>query len=1168
MALPRAHTPARLLAQFRRRGGLTQDALAAKAGVAVRTIRDLEHGSVRRYRPDVLHRISTALGLTAEEHARSLARICGDPPRPGAPQVAVLGPVRLGVGEAVVAIGSPPQRLLLALLAVRPGDPVSVDEITEVLWAGDPPRTSRNLVHGYVLRLRGALHGGGPGLRRQADGYLLDPELVQTDTARFDRLHAEALDAAGRGADEPAFRAYEQALLCWRGPYAADVRGRLAHLPAVVALEARRLATALGWAELALRAGRPDAVTAQLAALAQENPLHEALHALLISALAASGDQAGALRRYDELRARLSDELGVTPSPAVQEVFVRVLRQQAGDRPAPAPPSAAPARPAQLPLGASAFTGRHDQLDQLDALLARRHADPAAPAVAAVVGMAGVGKTALAVQWAHRSRAAFPDGQLFVNLRGHSRGTALPAVEALGRLLAALGVPPARIPADEEQAAGLYRSATAESRHLVVLDDALDADQVRPLLPAGRGCLTLVTSRHRLDGLVAREGARRLTLRPLTTAESLSLLRGTIGTRRVAAEQAAAARLAQLCAHLPLALRIAAAGLHEHDRLDEYAAAVAADGLDRLGLPGDEHGAVRSAFTRSYDRLPEPGRRLFRLLGLVPGPGFTRPAAAALAGLPRAQADPLLDRLAAAHLVEQPVPGGYTFHDLLRLYAAERAEHEEPAAARQAAVNRLLGHLGCAVDAAAERLYPQILRLPVADRGGCTCPEPDTHVDLPDAATALAWLDAQRPHLVAAIVAAARHGAPRTAWRLADGLRGFFQMRMHMADWELVGRTALAAADTAAAPHAQAASLLSLAAAATFRGRPDQAIELFQQAAARGAEAGWTAGQAAAVGNLGAAHQVSGAQPAAAECYEQALALNRQAGDLGGEAVNLVRLGGIHFELGRLDRAVEMFRSALAPYRQIGASSGEAFARNGLGQGLHHLGRHGQAEQELGTALAAYRSVGDRIGEADLLAGLAALHRDTGRTGTALAHAQAAVEVSDELEHQRLRLRAYEARGTVHAALGQDGPAREDLTRALELAEQTGQRFAAVEVLLALADLLRPDGAGLAHARRAAEESRQAGYRVLLGRALHQLAAYAFERGDTGDALGHATAALSVHRETGHRLGSARTLLLLADVHAAAGEDGPAAAHRRDGTTLLTELGSPAASRPAGPAER
>ncbi|GAA1631141.1 BTAD domain-containing putative transcriptional regulator [Catellatospora bangladeshensis] len=1154
MALHPARTPAQLLAGFRRRAELTQDALAAKAGVAVRTVRDLERGTVRRYRPDVLHRISAALALTADEHAQSLARLCAAPGRPAAPLVAVLGPVRVAVGETVAVLGPVPQRLLLALLALRPGDAVSVDEITDVLWSGEPPRTSRNLVHGYVGRLREAL--GGAGLRRQAGGYLLDPELVETDVARFEQSHGEAVDAARQGADEPALRAYERALACWRGPYAADVRGHLAHLPAVVALDARRLSAALGWAELALRAGRPDAVTGQLAALAREHPLHEALHALLISALAAAGDQAGALARYDELRARLSDELGVAPGAAVQEVFLRVLRREEDARPAAAPmPAATPARPAQLPLGTSAFTGRHDQLAALDELLAERGADPAAPAVAVVVGMAGVGKTALAVHWAHRGRARFPDGQLFVNLRGHSPGTALRPADALGQLLTALGVAPAQIPADEEQAAGLYRSATAESRHLVVLDDALDADQVRPLLPAGRGCLTLVTSRHRLDGLVAREGARRLPLRPLSAAESLSLLRDTIGAGRVTAERAAAARLAQLCAHLPLALRIAAAGLHEHDRLGEYADAVAAGALDRLGLSGDEQGAVRAAFTRSYDRLPEPGRRLFRLLSLAPGPGFTRHAAAALAGLPRAAAGPLLDQLTAAHLVEQPAPGGYTFHDLLRLYAAERAAAEEPATERQAAVHRLLSHLTCTVDAAAARLYPHILRLPAADRAGCACPAPDSHVDLPDSAAALAWLDGQRPQLVAAIGQAAGHGSPGAAWRLADGLRGYFQMRMHLADWEQVGRTALAAAETADHPRAQAASLLGLAAAATFRGHPDQAVPLYERSAACSAAAGWTAGQAAAVGNLGAAHHVSGAQQAAAGYYEQALALNQQAGDLGGQAVNLVRLGGIHMELGRPEQAVPMYRAALPLYRELGSAAGEVFARNSLGQALHLLGRQTEAETELDAALAASRAVGDRIAEADLLAGLAAVHRDTGRAGSALTLADTAAALSEELAHQRLRLRAYEARGTVHAALGDPGRAREDLGHALRLADQTGQRYAAVEALLALADLLRPDAVGLGYAQRAASESRQAGYRLLEGRALHQLAAYALAAGDTAGALDTGGQALAAHEETGHRPGAARTRLLLAETHRRRGEDEAAAAHRAAGLALQSAPG-------------
>jgi hypothetical protein len=392
-----------------------------------------------------------------------------------------------------------------------------------------------------------------------------------------------------------------------------------------------------------------------------------------------------------------------------------------------------------LPADVTAFTGRRRQLEALDGLL-ESGADTTAVVISAIAGTAGVGKTGLAVHWAHRVRDRFPDGQLYVNLRGYAPTPPASPLEALAGVLRALGVAAEQVPVETEQAAGLYRTLLADKRMLVLLDNARDPDQVRPLLPGGPGSLVVVTSRHRLSGLVVKEGACRLTLDVLTPEEANQLLARLLGETRVHAEPAAAAELARACAHLPLALRIAAATLADRPQLSiaGYVAELGqGDRLGALAVDGDEQAAVRAAFDLSYAALAPGARRLFRLLGLVPGPEVTADAAAALTGTLPERAARLLDRLAAAHLIDQDTAGRFAFHDLLRLYAAERARHEDTGEERKAATRRLLDWYLHTVDAAARMLYPDKLRLPLPL---AEAPRPAT--PFADHRGALAWCEA------------------------------------------------------------------------------------------------------------------------------------------------------------------------------------------------------------------------------------------------------------------------------------------------------------------------------------------------------------------------------------------------------------------------------------------
>ncbi|HYL06775.1 MAG TPA: NB-ARC domain-containing protein, partial [Thermoanaerobaculia bacterium] len=453
------------------------------------------------------------------------------------------------------------------------------------------------------------------------------------------------------------------------------------------------------------------------------------------------------------------------------------------------------AMPAQLPCAVAEFTGRASQLRRLDALLARP--EPAETAIALITGTPGVGKTALAVHWARRNTRLFADGQLYVNLRGYAQAPPVRPIDALGQLLRGLGVDSRRHPVELDEAAALFRTLLGGRRILVVLDNAASSDQVRPLLPGNPACAVMVTSRNRLDGLVACEGARRVELDVLPAAESLTLLARMVGTDRLGAEPAAAAALAELCAHLPLALRIAASNLvnNPHRSVGGLAAELEQDEEGRLSVldvGGDAVAAVAATFDLSYSSLPAVTRRTFRHLGLAPGPDVTAEITAVLAGTDRHRAAEELGRLASAHLVSQYAPGRYRCHDLLRLYARLRAAAEESDRARQATADRLLDFYLRMAGSAASRLYPHLLRLPSKPRG-------DDLQDglIADHRAALEWLDAERPNLLAAIRHGSAHGQPRPAWLLADALRGYFALRRTMVDWLAAAQTAREAAESA-----------------------------------------------------------------------------------------------------------------------------------------------------------------------------------------------------------------------------------------------------------------------------------------------------------------------------------------------------------------------------------
>ena len=1050
----------------------------------------------------------------------------------------VLGPMQVWHGDGWQAIRAAQPRVVLAVLLAEAGQVVSADRLVDELWGEHPPRTALNTIQGYVARLRKLLGDGSETRLLTRDrGYVLEIAEGALDSHVFERLVEAGQRSVAAGDLSAGVAQLVEALALWRGPALHDVPPSPAVTAEVNRLEQRRL-TALEarlGAELAL--GRHRETVDELQRLVAEYPLREQLRAHLMLAMYRCGRRAEALDVYRQGRAVLVAELGMEPGPELRELERAIL---ADDKALAGGTTARRVTPAQIPARVAGFTGRQDLLRQLDDLLP----NGGAPVIVTIAGTPGVGKTALAVHWAHRVRDRFGDGQLYVNLRGYAAGEPVRPIDALARFLHALGVPADQCPTDVEEAAALYRSVLADRRMFVLLDNAHHPDQVRPLLPGAAGCLVLVTSRDALTGLVARDGARGLRLDVLTPAEARELLTYLLGADRVRTEERAVAELAELCAYLPLALRITAANLGEHTVAEYGELLRAGNRLAALQVDGDEQAAVRAAFDLSYAALPEDARRLFRLLGLVPGADVTVEAVAALAGVDLATADRLLTRLAAAHLVDAHPSDRYGCHDLLRLYASERVEQEDTEADRDDAEKRLYDWYLHTVDAAATLLYPQMRRLtlPPADLGEA----PGTA--FADNTQALAWLDAERHNLVAIVA----HRPLPVVGLLADALRGYFWLRMYTVDWLAVANAGLTAAEACDDLTAQTGALLSLADANFKQGHYQQAIDFSTRALDTARRTGWTDGEAAALNNLGNLHNLSGRPGEAAEFHRTALALNQRIGRLPSQFNNLGNLGITYQHLGELRTALARYNDALAISRKIGSLHGEAAMLSVLGWVLYDLGQLGEANDHLRLALTKHHEVGDRSAEVDTRNRLAAVLCDTGELSAGLEQAQAALTLARDIAFRHGEVDALNVLGMIHLRLGHLGTAVDFHQQALGLARDTAHRYAEVGALIGLA-LARRDGMA---ARQAVDLAGKVGYRVLEAQARNAMAEILLDRDEFAEAAELASQALAAHRETGHRRGEAEALVVLGGVADRTGDPDRAQTRRREAAALLADIGA------------
>ncbi|WP_405772330.1 tetratricopeptide repeat protein [Actinacidiphila glaucinigra] len=1030
-----------------------------------------------------------------------------------------------------MALGPAKQRTVLAALLVDIGRPVPVETLIDRVWGEEPPKEARNTLYAHVTRIRrllGAAVGDGRrmSVERHSNGYLLNGDADAVDLHRYRSLVAQTRSPSLSAERQAAV--LREAVGLWKGEALAGLPGTWA-LRLREQLAQQHLNTVILWARAEMCLGRQGEVVEPLRELAQHHQLVEPLAGELMRALYLDGRHAEALDHFTRTRAFLLDELGTEPGLNLRRVHEAVLRGTL-DRPAPVQQMPASAGthhrvPMQLLPDIAGFVGRDGDLKRLDALLPDQGEDITGTLVITVVsGTAGVGKTTLAVHWAHSVRGRFQGGQLYVNLDGFAPTPPMRPIDALSRFLHALGVPAEEVPADQEEAAALYRSLLAGKRVLVLLDNARSPEQVRPLLPAAPGSMALITSRNRLSGLVAREGASRLTLDRLTVEEARDLLCAVLGKELVEAEPDAAAALAEACGRLPLALRIAAANLIDHPQRSiaaHVADLTAGDRLATLEVEGDEQTAVRGAFDQSYAALDPDARRLFRLAGLIPGRDVTAHTAAALTGAELGTASRLLDRLASAHLIEQHAPGRFAFHDLLRLYAIERADKEEEAEERTAAVRRVLRWYLRTADTAAQLVYPQKLRLPQGPEPAGSGPE----AGFDDRKTALAWLDDERFNLADTVAHAAEHGPRPAAWRLADTLRGYYWLRMHTVDWLAVAQAGLKAAEADGDLPGQGAAQLSLGDVHRCLSLYHQAIDHYAQARALNEQAAWLDGQAAALGNLGNTYERAGRLQDAAETHRKALDLDQRTGRLAGQAASLANLGSVHREMGQLRTAGDYLAQALELDRKIGSRAGEAMDLTSLGETCHALGQLHDARIHLSEALTIHREEGDRDFEAETLRALAGLNRDTGRLDEAREQVGAALAQARETGNRRIEADTLNTLATIHQRRGRSHDAVDTHQQALDLARDTGERYPEAAALIGLATSCTELGripAARAHAQQGLGLAQHAGYRFLEAQAATALAASLADEPEA--AREHAERALALHREIGHPSDEAITL--------------------------------------------
>ncbi len=916
----------------------------------------------------------------------------------------LLGPLAVRAEGVPVPIHGAKHRAVLAALLLRANEVVTVDDLAEVLWGEDLPSSARTVVQNYVMRLRRALGAAGSRITTQPRGYLIRVEPGELDLDRFEDLLRQARAAARQARWPDAAGQGAAALALWRGEPLVDVGSDLLAARQGSRLAELRLQALETRFDAELQLGQHREVISELRQLAAGHPLRERLHLLLMLALYRDGRQGEALAAYRHARNVLIEELGAEPGPDLQQLHRQILAadpalERRGMGVSALAPTA-PVRPVprQLPAAVAGFSGRTAEMAALTRILddADGDAAPGTVVISAIEGTAGVGKTALALHWAHQVADRFTDGQLYVNLRGYDpSGTRVAPEAAIRGFLDALGVPPGQIPPTPEAQAGLYRSLLSGKRVLIVADNAQDEQQVRPLLPASPASLVLVTSRSQLAGLGAVERARLLTLDVLSHGEAVQMLTARLGADRAAAEPDAVDRIASLCACLPLALAVAAA--RGAARPGFPLAALVGELADSAGLLDaldacDPAASVRAVFSWSTRQVSGEAAPMFRLLGVHPGPDITAAAAASLAGIPEADARRQLRELTWAHLIAEDVPGRFAFHDLLRAYAAEQADDADDESARDGAVGRVLDHYLHTAASGARLLNPVLEPVVLVP------PRPGAAPEQPaDYSLAQAWFEAEHQVLLAAVTLAAGSGFDVHAWQLPWAMSPFLAARGYWQDWAATLRMALAAATRLGDAAAQALSGRLLAIACTDLGDHDQARGYHASSLALYERLGNRLGQAKIHQSLCMLAERQGRYADGLGHAEEALRLYQVIGDKASEAGALNAVGWCHGLLGDYQQARVLCRQAVTLCAGTGYRWLERAAWDSVGYAEHHLGNLAEAAACYQRALSL--KAGDRFSEAGTLTRLGHTRQAAGELAQAREAWQQALEILEELHH-------------------------------------------------------------------------------------------------------------------------------------------------------------------------
>ncbi|MFI7232574.1 BTAD domain-containing putative transcriptional regulator [Nonomuraea angiospora] len=891
----------------------------------------------------------------------------------GGLRVNVLGPLEIWQGTTPVALSANRLRTMVALLAMSAGETISVERLAHALWGDYPPFNPRRSVQTYIARLRHEL--GRQAIYSLPGGYRLEIEFDHVDALRFRHLLAEAALSRGTGRERECL---QEALALWRGVPFDGVESETLRGPEAARLTELRLTAVERWIDVSLIQGLHGELVAEVQELAWHHPLREPLWQRLLVILDRCGRKAEALAMYEQLRHRLAERLGADPSPELQRIHSDLL---AGD----AWPSGATV-PRQLPASGADFVGRGEALKEIDRLLGE------GGRICVITGMVGVGKTSLALRWAQEAAPRFPDGQLYADLQGFGPADVpVDPADVLETFLEALGVARHRTPDNEQARAALYRTMLADKRMLVVLDNARDAEQVRPLVPGGADSAVVIISRRRLNSLVVTEGAGLVVLDALTRAEAGELLAGRLGQQRTETEAQATDGLIDLCERLPPALAVAAARMAANPSL-LLGAQVAELRRSGAGLgvstTRDDLTGMRIALTHSYRLLSADAAHLFRLLALHPGPDITGPAIAAMAGLGRSRSDRVLDILRDAHLVHEPSPGRFALHELLRMYALEPAETTDGWTVREAR-RRLIQYYAHTAHAAA-RLLDGAAHLPPPPAAPDAQPQRLTNL-----AQATDWLRAEHATTRAVLLQAGDF--PAEAVPLAAAMALWCDRQGAWREQIRIQRFALTLATSTGDVAAQAAARQSIAAASIELGLPEQARAELDQALELSRAGGDPVVHGLCLLDEALLAMRQQGPAAGLRHAERCLDWFRETQRDAHQARTLNLISRCHGELGQYAQALTTGETAMGIAIRTADRTGQAWSSATLGVIRHAMAQHHRAIVWFEHALMLLRDLGHRVWEGEVLRQLGDTYQAAGQPLEAGRCRRGAEEILDEI---------------------------------------------------------------------------------------------------------------------------------------------------------------------------